>query len=366
MSNPALTEAVAIKSLGEFFRDKPFVFFGSGMSCAVDNSFGMSALKDALLAGIPDSCLSVQDLEEWKAVQSDLADGKDLESAMNQVSTESLVKKITSTSAQFMVELDRKYAHQMAAGSVSWPAGALLKKLVDALPAGDPVLHVLTPNYDLLFEYQMDALGVEYTNGFHGCVQRRLDWRLAALHSYSIETNLMGRRLRNIAKPRKHARLYKVHGSLSYFFHKNAVVENNSWIWQPPPLVQRVMITPGQSKFEVLQRFRQELQGPADAAIDNASRFLFLGYGFNDVHLEEYIRRKLVTQKSQALVITRDTNPRIDSLASEADHMWVISRDQSGGTTGTRIFNKQFNKPFVLAGRELWKVDEFTKHILES
>lgn len=364
MAKPVLTEVIAFKALGEFFRDKPFVFFGSGMSCAIDSCFGMPALKDALLAGIPDSSLSGQDLEEWKAVRGDIAGGMDLESAMNQVSTEALVKRITSTSAQFMVDADRKYAHEIAEGRVSWPAGALLQKLVDTLPTGDPVLHVLTPNYDLLFEYQMDARGIEYSNGFHGGVQRRLDWGIAALHTHSIETNLMGRRLRSLAKPRKHARLYKVHGSLSYFFHKNAVVENNAWIWQPPPAIQRVMITPGQSKFAVLQRFRQELQGPADGAIDSASRFLFLGYGFNDVHLEEYIRRKLVTHKSPALVITRDSNPRIDSLANEAEQMWVVSRDTSGGGAGTRIYNKEFDAPFVLAGRELWKVDEFTTHIL--
>lgn len=366
MSKPALTEDIAFKALGEFFRDKPFVFIGSGMSCAIDACFGMPALKDALLAGIPDSSLSGQDLVEWTAVRNDIANGIDLENAMNQVSTEPLLQRITSTSAQVMAEQDRKYAYRIAEGSVSWPAGDLLQKLVDTLPPGDPVLHVLTPNYDLLFEYEMDVRGVEYTNGFHGCVQRRLNWDLAALDTYSVGTNLMSRRLRNLAKPRKHARLYKVHGSLSYFFYRNAVVENNAWIWQPPPSVQRVMITPGQSKFAVLQRFRQELQGPADAAIDGASRFLFLGYGFNDVHLEEYIRRKLVTQKSLALVITRDTNARIDSLAREAEQMWVVSRDPAGGGPATRILNEAFSAPLVLTGCELWKVDEFTSHILKS
>ena len=38
-------------------------------------------------------------------------------------------------------------------------------------------------------------------------------------------------RLTSIYKPRKHARLYKVHGSLNLFRHRNAVVENNAWMW---------------------------------------------------------------------------------------------------------------------------------------
>ena len=39
---------MAINSIRDFFRDKPFVFFGTGMSCALDARFGMPALKDEL------------------------------------------------------------------------------------------------------------------------------------------------------------------------------------------------------------------------------------------------------------------------------------------------------------------------------
>jgi hypothetical protein len=35
MSKPTLTEEIAFKTLGEFFRDKPLVFFGTGVSCAI-------------------------------------------------------------------------------------------------------------------------------------------------------------------------------------------------------------------------------------------------------------------------------------------------------------------------------------------
>jgi hypothetical protein len=359
-----LTEEIAFKALGDFFRDKPFVFFGTGMSCAVDSCFGMPALKEALFAGIKDADLPADEQAQWTSVKNAFDKGADLETALNEVTSASLLARITSTSADFIVASDKKYAHLIAEGKASWPAGALLKQLVDRLPNGDPVLHVLTPNYDLLFEYDMDWRGIEFTNGFCGCVQRRLDWSGASLETKTLGNSLLRRRLVHVAKQRKHARLYKVHGSLSYFFHQNAVVENQPWIWDPPPSAKRVMITPGQSKFEVLQKFRKELQGPADAAIDSASRFLFLGYGFNDTHLEEYIRRKLVTQKSMAVVITRDSNPRIDELAANADQMWVITRYSNGGVVGTRIFNKDFAEPLVLVDRELWRIDKFSSQIL--
>ena len=45
---PSLTEEIAVTAIREFFGDKPFVFFGTGMSCALDSRFGMPSLKDEL------------------------------------------------------------------------------------------------------------------------------------------------------------------------------------------------------------------------------------------------------------------------------------------------------------------------------
>ena len=42
---PLLTEEIAINAIRDFFRGKPFVIFGTGMSCALDVRFGMPALS---------------------------------------------------------------------------------------------------------------------------------------------------------------------------------------------------------------------------------------------------------------------------------------------------------------------------------
>lgn len=117
--------------------------------------------------------------------------------------------------------------------------------------------------------------------------------------------------MKPIYKPRKHARLYKVHGSLNLFHHRNAVVENNAWMWNPPDFASRVIVTPGLYKYEMLQNYRLELLNSADKAIEKANRFLFLGYGFNDAHLETYIKKKLISQACKGLIVTRDSNTRI-------------------------------------------------------
>jgi hypothetical protein len=46
MTIEELDEGKAIEVLRYFFRAKPFVFFGTGMSCALDRRFGMPALTD--------------------------------------------------------------------------------------------------------------------------------------------------------------------------------------------------------------------------------------------------------------------------------------------------------------------------------
>lgn len=364
MASSTLTEDIAIEALRNFFREKPFLFFGTGMSCALDSRFGMAALKDALLSGIEKRDLTDRQEVEWHAVNSDLQSGVDLENALNSVNDPYLLKALTEITGSFVASIDHEFACQIAQGKAAWPAVRLLKKLVDTLPESGRILHALTPNYDMLCEYACDYASIPYTNGFTGGVERKTDWSAVDCSLRTLERVTYGKKLQKICKHKKHVRLYKVHGSLNYFFHRNAVIENNAWMWNPPDFAERVMITPGLSKYQTLQRYRQELLQSADAAIENATHFLFLGYGFNDSHLEEYIKRKLITQGCQGLIVTRGSNPRIDSLLDQANNLWLVCKSDDNTIEGTRIFNNQYEGSLVIKGKKLWDVMDFTTQIL--
>jgi len=359
-----LTEDVAINSIRDLLREKPFLFFGAGMSCALNVRFGMAALRDALLQQVTPDSLSTEQKRQWDQVAQSLQSGNDLESSLGNVTDSGLLQKIVTVTGHFVASLDHEYALRIAKGEVEWPATRFIKRLVNTLPEGDRILHALTPNYDMLFEYACDYAGVPYTNGFSGGVERKTDWDAVERSLLVPERVYQRGRFTTVYKPRKHVRLYKVHGSLNYFFHRDAVIENNSWMWNPPDFSQRVMITPGLLKYEKLQRYRQELLKSADAAIDNASRFLFIGYGFNDQHLEEYIKRKLITQGCKGLIVTRDSNPRIESLLREASNLWLVCKVQDADSDGTRIFNKQYSGWLSLPLRRLWDIGQFTTQIL--
>jgi hypothetical protein len=364
MTQGTLTEEIAIEAFRTFFREKPFVVFGSGMSCALDLRFGMSALKDALIVELANQTLTEPQKAEWDAVLEALNHGADLENALDSARDASLLQTLTQITGSFIASVDKEYAYQIAQGVIEWPALRLLKRLVDTTPEGDRILHVLTPNYDMLFEYAFEFADVLYTNGNFGGVERKKDWGAvgrALLESTSVRQR---GRMQHTYKSRKHARIYKVHGSLNYFFHHDIVVENNAWMWDPPSFAQRVMITPGLSKYQALQRYRQELLQSADAAIENSTHFLFLGYGFNDSHLEEYIRRKLVNQGSHGLIVTRDSNPRIESLLEDSDNLWLVCKSDEGAQDGSRVFNKNYSDWLVVSDKKLWDVSEFTTQIL--
>lgn len=359
-ANTTLSEEIAIQSLRDFFREKPFLFFGSGVSCALNVQFGMPALKEALLTKMCQKQLTDQERAQWSDVESSLSRGIDLETALDRVSDQDLIKQITDITGSFIAELDRVFAFRIAEGSCEWPAARLVKRLVDTLPEGDRILHVLTPNYDMLFEYASDYTNIPYANGFHGGVEKRIDWDAVNQALLLPMKVLRGRKLRITYKHRKHVRLYKVHGSLNYFFHRGTVIENDAWMWTPPNFAQRVMITPGVSKYETLQRFRRELLQRADSAIERANQFLFIGYGFNDSHLEQYIRRKLINQGCRGLIITRSCNARITSLLEASPNLWLVCSADGG----TRICNMQYPGSLVLPQRKLWDIGEFTTQIL--
>jgi len=124
------------------------------------------------------------------------------------------------------------------------------------------------------------------------------------------------------------------------------------------------MITPGLSKYQTLQRYRQELLQSADAAIDKATHFLFLGYGFNDSHLEEYIKRKLITQACHGLIVTRDSNRRIESVLSQSDNLWLVCKTEDQSANDSRVYNRQYSGWLKLSGKILWDIGEFTTQIL--
>jgi hypothetical protein len=360
--NKILTKEIAYSKLQAFFYDKPMVLFGTGTSCAIDSRFGMAALKEHLFTKIPKQFLTETQKKEWDEVVTFLQSSNDFEKAMDAINDSELIQVITKKTADFLIQIQQDYAIKILKSEVEWPAIALFKRLVKGLPETDRKLHVATPNYDLLAEYAFEQAKIPYFTGFIGGICRQLDWTQCERAVTYVETVSKGRRLEKVTKLKKHIRLYKVHGSLNTFKLNDEIVENNAWINTVSEQLERLMITPGTSKFERLHHNRTELLGTFDNAIKAHRSFLFIGYGFNDSQLTNgTLEAKLKNQKMPGLIITRDSNDRIERLLKECDKLWLVCKHQDNEST--RIYNKQYEDGLYL-DKDIWKIDQFTREIL--
>lgn len=358
---PELTREIAYTSLQDFFQNKPFVLFGTGTSCAVDSRFGMDALKEHLVEEMSKQALNTEQQLEWSKVVTKLA-STDLETAMNVVSDSNLIKLIVKLTGDFVAKLDQHHSASILNGSKQWPALAIVEKIFMGLSPTDRKLHIATPNYDLLAEYAFERANLEYTTGFVGGICRRLDWQRAGFRM-KTEERLLSNKGKVGLKDQNHIRLYKVHGSLNTFKVENTIVENNAWTYDVPDVVKRIMITPGVSKYEKLHEYRPMLLTQFDKAVAEHNAFLFLGFGFNDNQLNKAdIEGKLINQECQGIIITRDSNERINSLMQKANNLWLVCKQQN--TEGTRIYNKNYSEWLCLDDVRLWDFQEFAHQIL--
>ncbi|MBU0468453.1 MAG: SIR2 family protein, partial [Candidatus Omnitrophica bacterium] len=139
---------------------------------------------------------------------------------------------------------------------------------------------------------------------------------------------------------------------------------NNSWIHRKPCCVERLMITPGMVKHKHINDNRNELFGRYDAAVNNHSAFLFIGFGFNDTQIvNTKLLYKLKDQQCHGLIITRDSNDRIEKILKDCKNLWLICKNQKENNNGTRIFNSCF-KDWLYVDEQIWDCKVFTKQIL--
>jgi hypothetical protein len=366
MTKPLLTKDIAYKAIQDFFIEnpKPMVIFGTGTSCALDSDFGMPALGKELVAKFKAMSLCGKMKEEWDSVVAALNDGQDLENAMNSVADTKLLDKIVEITADFIIQINSKYAYPILSGTAEWPAEAIFRRLVSGLPETNRCLHIATTNYDMLAEYSFSKLRIPYLTGYTGGVCRFFEPEKAERAVVYMAGSPARNKLQRKKKLEKHIRLYKVHGSINTFELKDSLVENDEWIATPPLDIKRRMITPGMEKNIKIHERRRELIGGFDIAVFQHNAFLFLGFGFNDDQIfNNTLCQKHTAQGAPGLIITKDRNPRIDHLLAGAKRLWLVCKNPDGA--GTLITSGQYNNTnIIVPDRELWSFKNFATEFL--
>ena len=220
-------------------------------------------------------------LEEIKDVIAKLT-GKTMEEQLNSLlavqefyhilgdDKEETVKAIITAIKEYLLS----YVNSVKYGEL-YLHEALLRKL-RSFGCLDKV-NLYTPNYDLALEYMMDKLGIEYTNGFIGFVNRKYDPR-------SLQ----------VAKTTK---LVKIHGSVNWIFdEKDKVIKEiqphfpNDGTIDAVDAEHMLVYPTAQKLYQTYNAPYSELmRSMLDGFESQRNVILVLGYRYADEHINEIL-----------------------------------------------------------------------------
>jgi hypothetical protein len=333
------------------FTDGLVTIVGSGVSAAAGIP-GMSALADYLRAEIPASC-PASSVNEWDHVGEQLATGTDLETALRGVEADSeLIPLIVKLTANFIYQAEQATVLRIVRGEYDPP----MRRLIRHLAFAEGAAHIITSNYDRLVEYSVELAGLAVDTGFYGTYYARYMpcESKVALSQFVPQRNKAT--LKRVL--RAHVALHKPHGSLDWFLHGDEPVRCSHFID-----AQRLMITPGTSKYRLGYDSPFDLhRGSANQAIDAASRFLTLGYGFNDDQLETHLRPRLRAGRP-CVLLAKALTESARKVVEECDSVLALVEGSSEGIPSTTCHYGGITE--VFDGVRLWDLDHFLNEVLE-
>jgi hypothetical protein len=337
------------KLLQQHFSDGLAIVVGSGLSCA-EGLPSMSALAAHLQAEVP-SKISGADKKLWAEIASAIADNGLEPALLQHPPTPTLESIIVELTASFILAEERAVLAEVFTGKRVLRFTRLLKHL----PKSNNGIPVITTNYDRLLEAATEEAGLGVDTMFVGQFAGRLDER-ESLFSFCRDITMVNRRVRYIFQNR--VNICKPHGSLDWYFREGSPVRYNGDV--PAP---RMIITPG------LNKFRSGYASPFDVhreranrAIDSASRFLVIGYGFNDDHLETHLGPR-IREGKPTLLLVHSLSENAAKLVNECSSVVALEHTSVAGRDSTRVFvaGKTVEVPDVA----WWDLDKFISEVLE-
>ncbi|HCR1751060.1 TPA: SIR2 family protein [Pseudomonas aeruginosa] len=330
------------KQAQDYYGKAPVIILGSGASAAHGMS-GMGALAKHLVAHTDVSGLSAAELEVWKKFCQILSNGVDLESALHQVTaTEELTSRVVKATWALIEYEDIEIFQKSLQDNEIFPLSRLLEHM---FKSSLKMLNIVTTNYDRLAEYACDQGRIHHYTGFTHGFFRQL----------APPTEITSARRANI---------WKVHGSLDWFqspLEDTVALSNNQGI---PDNYQPQIVTPGTQKYQKthLEPFRSIIKN-ADQAINEASSYLCIGYGFNDEHIQPKLMVKCVRQKTPITIITYTLSESAKNLIldGKAQNYLAIER---GETDGQSIVYSSLDKSPLTVEKNIWSLEGYLSLIM--
>jgi hypothetical protein len=279
----------------------------------------------------------------WLLVSKALSDGEHLEQAMTGKNLPtSLTRKIVELTWRCVNKYDQDLFLRTLSKKEEFPLGRLLKGLSVTT---NPVIEVITTNYDRVAEYACNLHGLFYSSGFTpGYIQRR--------EGANPITFQRGK------TPPKTVRIWKVHGSLDWFAHSDGESFSAPVFEIPAADTVPLIVTPGLYKFEQTQYepFRSIMAG-ADDAFEHATGFICIGFGFRDTHIEPKLIARCKNGNIPVAVVARTLTDEAKAFLKNRAGQKYIGLEKTD--TGTRVFTATAPDGVEISEPDLWSLSGF-------
>lgn len=150
-------------------------------------------------------------------------------------------------------------------------------------------VNIFTTNYDLFNEIAMEQLGIHYTNGFQGYVNRTFDPSIFNLRLVDAENRYKDK----WNAIRRYIKLYKIHGSVDWRYdqHLKSIRQSEFSLDNTGeviiyPTVHKHFESQQSPYSELFREFSLNLQ-------KKNSTLIVMGYGFPDDHINQLISQSL-------------------------------------------------------------------------
>jgi hypothetical protein len=337
------------KALQNHFRDGLVIVVGSGLSCA-EGLPGMGELGEHLRVRVG-PVLSVADQALWRSICDEIKN-IGLEAALlKHPPTPSIEAEIISVTAAMITERERITINEVFNGTRVLRLTKLLPHILK--PASG--LPIITPNYDRLIEIASEEADLGVDTMFLGRFAGRLNARASQL---GFCKGFTLRNKRPALEYRSRVNVLKPHGSLDWYLRAGEPVSYGGELSGST----RLIITPGQNKF------RNGYESPfdihrerANSAIDQAARFLILGYGFADGHLETHLLPAIRAGRP-TLMLTHGLSAIALDVARQCKNVIAIDCPRKP-IVGSRVIRG--GSETILPLENLWDVNTFIDEVLE-
>ena len=288
---------------------------------------------------------------EWDPIAQSLDAGAGLEETLlAHPPSHELHTLILNEVARFVGEHERSVLRRVLTGTQTLRIGTLLPHLVPQ-PGGIPIV---TTNYDRLIEYAAEIQEIGCDTMFVGHYLGVAD---ATASHWAFCRGVRLARKSVVPKYANRVALAKPHGSLGWYRFNGRSIRASVDLEFPP-----LIVSPGASKYRAGYNppFDQHRQ-KANDAIDRATRFLILGYGFNDDHLQTHLEPRILDGVPTLLLSKNlsdnarrliERSPRMTGLCEPTDH--DSSKTVCVGTHESIM-------PFPA----IWDLSQFVKEVLE-